>query len=115
MKLLELPKELIAGETFNAGHQNHSVSDIATMVREVVEKEIPKLAPIQIKAVPTNDIRSYHVSSKKIANRLNFRPKRSVEDAVLDLCGAFTSGKLPESLSDDQYINVSTVKRLGLS
>ena len=41
-------------------------------------------------------------------------PKRSVEDAVRDICNAFKEGKLPNSLDDDQYINVKTVQNIGL-
>ena len=40
-------------------------------------------------------MRSYHVSSKKILDVLGWEPKRSIEDAVRDLCVAFREGKLP--------------------
>ena len=33
---------------------------------------------------------------------------------VRDLCRAFKAGKLPNSLDDDQYVNVRTVKKLAL-
>jgi len=114
VKLLELPEKQIAGETFNAGYENFTVSEIAEMVRKVVEQEFPEKAPIRVETTPSNDLRSYHVSSKKIATRLGFVPKRSVEDAVRDLCRAFKAGKLPNSLTDDRYFNVKTVKKLGL-
>jgi nucleoside-diphosphate-sugar epimerase len=112
--LLELPAEKIAGETFNAGYENFTVSEIAEMVRKIVEQEFPDKAPIRVATTPSNDLRSYHVSSKKIAARLGFVPKRSVEDAVRDLCRAFKAGKLPNSLTDDRYFNVKTVKKIGL-
>jgi nucleoside-diphosphate-sugar epimerase len=112
--LLDLPKEMIAGQTFNAGYQNHTVSEIAEMVKKVVEEEMPDKEPISIETTPSDDLRSYHVSSKKIAEHLNFVPKRSVEDAVRDICKAIKEGKLPNSLDDDQYINVNTVKKIGL-
>jgi nucleoside-diphosphate-sugar epimerase len=112
--LLELPAEQIAGEVFNAGYENFTVSEIAEMVRKVVEQEFPEKAPIRVETTPSNDLRSYHVSSKKIAARLGFVPKRSIEDAVRDLCRAFKVGKLPNSLTDDRYFNVKTVKKLGL-
>lgn len=112
--LLKMPAEKIAGETFNAGYENFTVSEIAEMVRKVVEQEFPDKAPIRVETTPSNDLRSYHVSSKKIAARLGFVPKRSVEDAVRDLCRAFKAGKLPNSLTDDRYFNVKTVKKIGL-
>ena len=114
VELLKLPDKKIAGEIYNAGYQNHTVADIAEIVRRVVEREMPEKAPIEVITTPSDDLRSYHVSSKKIAEQLGYRPKRSIEDAVSDLCAAFKMGKLSNSLSDDNYINVKTVKNIGL-
>ncbi len=108
--LLKLPDEQIAGETFNAGYQNHSIMDIATMVRKVVEEEFPEKGEIKIVTTPTNDIRSYHINSDKIAAKLDFRPKRGIEDAVRDLCRAFKAGVLPNSMTDERYYNVKALK-----
>lgn len=106
VQLLETPAVLIAGETFNAGYQNYTINELARMVKAVVEREMPAKAPIKIQTTGTNDPRSYHVSSKKIASRLGYVPQRSVEDAVRDLCFAIEAGKLPNSLSDPRYFNV---------
>ena len=112
VKLLEFPDAQVAGETFNAGYQNHTVAELAEMVRRVVEDEMPQLAPIRITTSPSNDLRSYHVCSKKIAQRLGYVPTRTIEEAIRQLCQAFRAGKLPNSLSDERYVNVKTVKRL---
>ena len=114
VQLLKFPDHMIAGEVFNAAYQNHTVSELAEMVRKVVNQEMPERAPIGIETTPSNDLRSYHVSSRKITEKLGYVPKRSVEDAVRDLCAAFKTGKLPNSLSDDRYYNVKTVKKFGL-
>jgi nucleoside-diphosphate-sugar epimerase len=114
VQLLELPAEKIAGKTFNAGHQNHTVADIAEMVRSVVEKEMPELAPINVKTVPTDDNRSYHITSRKIEEELGFVPTRTVQDTARELCQVFREGKLPNSLEDQRYFNVHTVKAVGL-
>lgn len=108
--LLEVPDEKIAGEVFNAGYQNHAVMEIARIVRRVVLEEFPEKRAIEIVTTPTNDIRSYHINSDKIALRLGFRPKRSIEDAVQDICGAFKAGKLPDSMNDERYFNVKALK-----
>ncbi|EDP63520.1 SDR family oxidoreductase [Thalassobaculum sp.] len=110
--LLGLPGEKIQGETFNAGYQNMSISDIALAVKSVVEEEFPGRPPIDIVTTPTDDIRSYHVNSDKIRNKIGFQPKRTVEDAVRGLCQAFRDGKLPNSLTDDKYFNVKTMQKL---
>jgi nucleoside-diphosphate-sugar epimerase len=108
--LLEIRDDAIAGETFNAGYQNHSIIDIAKIVRDVVQEEFPDKGEIDIVTTPTNDIRSYHINSDKIARKLGFRPKRGIEDAVRDLCRAFKDGKLPNSMTDEQYVNVKALK-----
>jgi nucleoside-diphosphate-sugar epimerase len=112
--LLTIPVDKIAGDTFNAGYQNHSVAEIANIVKKVVEEEMPELSPINIKTEPTDDIRSYHITSRKIAEKLGFVPKRSLEDAVRDLCRAFKEGKLLDSMDDESYFNVKTVKTAEL-
>ncbi len=108
--LLELPDEKIAAETFNAGYQNHSIMEIARIVRRVVQEEFPDKGEIEIVTTPTNDLRSYHINSDKIGARLGFRPKRGIEEAVRDLCRAFKAGLLPDSMSDGRYVNVKVLK-----
>ncbi|MEW5984308.1 MAG: SDR family oxidoreductase [Acidobacteriota bacterium] len=114
VELLDIPDSKVAGEIFNAGYENFTVSELAGQVKRVVEQEFPELAPIPIETTPSDDPRSYHVSSRKIAEKLGWMPKRTIEDAVRDLCRAFRDGKLPNSLADDRYFNVRTVKRINL-
>jgi nucleoside-diphosphate-sugar epimerase len=113
--LLELPGDKIAGETFNAGYQNQSIMDIAKIVKKVVQEEFPEKGDIPIVTTPSNDTRSYRITSDKIAAKLGFKPKRSIEDAVRDLCKAFKEGKLPNSMTDDKYHNVKVLKRTRAS
>ena len=110
--LLTAPDEKISGQTFNAGYQNQSIMDIAKIVRRVVKEEFAELGEIEIVTTPTDDIRSYHINSDKIARVLGFKPKHTIEDAVRDLCKAFKAGKLPNSMTDDLYFNVKRMKVL---
>jgi len=105
---LELPDELIDGKVFNAGYENHTVSEIARMVRDVIGEEV------EIVTTPTDDNRSYHVSSEKIKEELGFIPKHTIEDAVRELKGAFEAGKLPNSMSDIRYYNIKTMQSINL-
>ena len=114
VQMLDYPDDKIAGETFNASNENYTIAKLAEIVKSIVEEEIPEKTPIGIETTPSNDLRSYHVSSKKIARVLGWVPTRTVEDAVRDICLAFRQGKLSNSLDDDQYINVKTVQKLGL-
>src|SRR6516225_6112430 len=108
--LLERPADQIAGKTFNAAYQNHTVAELGEMVRRVVTQQMPEVGEITLETTPTNDLRSYHVSAAKIQRELGWAPKRTVEDAIVDLCDAFKAGKLPNSLTDPRYFNVKTVQ-----
>jgi nucleoside-diphosphate-sugar epimerase len=111
--LLEVPNEKVAGQTFNAGYENHSIMEIAEMVRKVVMEEFPEKGDIEITTTETEDKRSYHINSEKILRVLGFRPKRNIEDAARDLCAAFKAGELPDSFDDDRYFNVKAMKLVG--
>lgn len=113
--LLTVPKEKIAGEIFNAGYDNMSIKNIAAVVKEVVEQEFPAKAPLKVEFTDSNDNRSYHINSDKIKRCLGFSPKRSVEDAVRDLCKAFREGKITDSMSDDRYFNVKRIQALEVA
>ena len=78
----------------------------------MVQQEYPDHPKIEIVTTPSNDLRSYHINSDKIYRVLGFKPKRSVEDAVRDLCEAFKQGQVPDSLSDERYFNVRTMKSI---
>lgn len=110
--LLEVESAKIAGQIFNVGKENLSIRAIADTVKATVEAEFPDRAPIDIVTTPTNDLRSYHVNSDKIARLLGFVPQRGVVDAVRDLCTAFRAGKLPDSMGAERYSNVKTLKAL---
>jgi nucleoside-diphosphate-sugar epimerase len=111
--LLTAPAKKISDETFNVGYQNLSIMDIARTVKNVVEEEMPERGEIPIEVAESDDPRSYHINSEKIARILGFRPRHSIEDAVRDLCRAFRDGRLPDSLDDDRYYNVRTMKGIG--
>ncbi|MDP5169149.1 MAG: SDR family oxidoreductase [Bacteroidia bacterium] len=108
LQLLDLPSEKIAGKIFNAGYENHPVEELASIVREVVGDQV------EIITSPTDDMRSYHVSSEKIKNELGFVPKHTIDDAVKDLKKAFDEGKVPDSLTDPKYFNVKLMQLIEL-
>lgn len=108
--VLEAPKEKIQGEIFNAGYHNHTVLALGQMIQKIVGKK----RPVELTIEPTNDNRSYHVSSEKIAKTLGFLPKFTIEDAVEGLVAAFEQGKLPDSLNQARYFNIKTMKAVNL-
>lgn len=111
---LEFPDQLIASKVYNAGWQNLSVAEIAQIVRDVVSREIRERERIEIVTTPSDDRRSYRISSEKIKRELGFTPKRTVADAVHDLVAAFAAGKIPGSMEDPRYYNIKTMQLIGL-
>ena len=106
--LLDMPAEMIAGEVFNVGYENHTLNELAQIVQETVADEV------LIENMPTNDLRSYHISSEKIKNSLGFYPKHSIHNAVYDLSMAFASGLLPNSMTDSKYYNIKRMQEVNL-
>src|SRR5437016_8343953 len=41
VKILDFPDDLVAGEVFNAGYENHTVSQLAGMAESIVQLEFP--------------------------------------------------------------------------
>ncbi|MCH9627864.1 MAG: ADP-L-glycero-D-manno-heptose-6-epimerase [Chlamydiales bacterium] len=105
--VLEAPEEKVQGAIFNVGYHNHTVRAIGELVAQSVEG-------CELEVVPTDDNRSYHVSSEKIAKELQFVPRRTIEDAVQSLIDAFEEGKLPDSLEDKRYFNIKTMNAVDL-
>ncbi|MBI4218689.1 MAG: NAD-dependent epimerase/dehydratase family protein [Chloroflexi bacterium] len=113
--MLGLPDEPVAGQVFNVGGDNLTVSDIEEVVRTVVQTEMPGHPKVDIVTTPTNDPRSYRINSDKIAKRLGFLPNLTVQDAVVDLVRAFRDGLLPDPMTDIRYFNVKMVQTVKLS
>ena len=67
---------------------------------------------IEIFKTDSDDNRSYHINSDKIKQKLNFSPKFSIENAIVELCNAFKKNLLPNSFDDDFYFNVKRLKRI---
>lgn len=108
IKSLEWPDEAIDGKIFNVGFDNFTVSEIADKVRKVVGEDI------EIVTTPTDDNRSYHVSSAKIKKELGYVAEHSVEEAIHDLVAAFQVGKIPNPMTDNRYYNIKIMQELKL-
>jgi nucleoside-diphosphate-sugar epimerase len=108
LQLLEAPDEAINGKIWNAGYHNLKVRDIADMVRDEIGKEV------DIVVTPSDDNRSYHVSSEKIKRDVGFSATRSVSDAIVDLKQAFDLGNVPDSMTNDRYYNIKRMQALKL-
>jgi nucleoside-diphosphate-sugar epimerase len=108
VQLLDTPDRMIDGKIWNAGYDNLKVREIANMVRSKVGDEV------EIVVTPTDDHRSYHVSSHKIRRELGFVPRHTVEDAIGDLKAAFDRGLVPDAMTDDRYYNIKRMQAYRL-
>ena len=108
VKSLEWSDTDIDGKIYNAGYENHSVNEIAQIVREGVGGDV------SVNVEHTDDLRSYHISSERIQQDLGFEPTRGLDQAVTDLRSAFQSGAVPNALTDDRYYNIKTMQSLKL-
>ena len=107
--LLIASKSKIAGQVFNVGCENHSVMELAKIAKSVVGNHV------KLVVTPSDDNRSYHISSDKIKNELGFQLSYSIEDAIKDLVSAFKEGLLPNPLSNEFYFNIKRMQNIQLS
>jgi nucleoside-diphosphate-sugar epimerase len=98
--LLDHPK--VQG-IYNAGFENISILKIAEMAAKYTG------AKITIK--PSNDPRSYRVSSAKLLST-GFKPRKTVEHAIQELVSAFKSGQITD---EDRYYNLKWMQQKGLA
>lgn len=113
LDVLQAEDATIDGRIWNAGYENHSVMQLGEMVRDIVGAATGRT--IEIDVQPTNDNRSYHVSSEKIRRELGFTPRRTIEDAVRGLVAALQAGKLPNSMEDPVYFNIRLMQKVTLT
>jgi len=112
LKLIKSPTKKIQNQIFNIGHQNMSINKIASLVKKTVEKKMGQ--KIRIIRTKSNDLRSYHINSDKIFKLLGFKPKRNIEQAVVEVYNALKSKKIINSFSNLNYFNVEKLKKLKI-
>jgi nucleoside-diphosphate-sugar epimerase len=106
--LLQQEDKSIDGKIYNAGYENHTVMQLAHIVRNVLGDKL------DIEVLPTDDLRSYHVSAEKLRRELGFQPHHSIEDAVRGLIDAFRTGKLQDPMNNPLYFNIKRMQQVGL-
>jgi nucleoside-diphosphate-sugar epimerase len=106
--LIRAPKEKIAGQIFNAGTENQSVLELAQTVQKVMGEDV------KLVTTPTNDNRSYHISSRKIEQMIGFAPSHTIAEAVEDLRSALEKGLLKNSLDNERYFNIKVMQNINL-
>ena len=85
---------------FNAGFENISIIDIAARLNTQI--------PSEVIVTPSNDPRSYRLSSKKLL-ATGFTPQHGVNDGIQDVIAAYRDGRLRD---EERYYNIKTMKKL---
>lgn len=105
IQMLEVEKEKINGETFNAGFENLRIIDIAERIRKLLSHQ----KEIEIKIEDIYDHRDFIISSEKLINKVGFKPMHSIDNSILDVVNAFKDGKYPDPC-DPKYFNIKKMR-----
>lgn len=108
--LLEAPREKVHGRAFNAGYENRSLTEIAELVKDTLQDP-----GLEIVHEHSDDLRSYHISSRKIAAELGFQPRYTLKDAIGELAEKYRAGAIRDPLTNPAYFNIKTMKELVVS
>jgi len=86
---------------YNAGFEDLSILETAELIAKFVSAEIV--------VTPSNDPRSYRLSSKKLL-ATGFTPKFTVRDGIKEVIAAYQDGRLKD---DGVYYNIRTMKKIA--
>ena len=101
--MIEAPANKVSGEIFNITNGNYRISELALRVQK-------KLTDIGIRCAIEPDynyrnLRSCQASGEKVASKLGFVPKVTVEETVVDLVNKIQGGAFHD-VSDPSFHNI---------
>jgi nucleoside-diphosphate-sugar epimerase len=106
---LHAPTRLASAQVFNIGgnEENYTIGGAAELIRRIVPKAVIKDIPFD------GDRRNYKVRFDKAARDLRFQPTWRLEQGIVQVSDAISSGKIT-SYRDPQYSNVVFLKSNGI-
>ena len=84
--------------------------EVAEKVKFVMQNKLKK-KDIEIRVEESADIRSYMINSDKIKKILGFKFKKTVTNAIEDLCDAFEKKIIKDSFSDE-WSNIKVLTKI---
>ncbi|MCG3175106.1 MAG: GDP-L-fucose synthase [Candidatus Omnitrophica bacterium] len=105
VEFLRYPSDKIHRRAYNVGHGNHTLAELGAIVKEALADPA-----IEIVSIPTDDKRSYHISSERIRRELGYVASRPIGEAVRALAAAFRSGLVKDALDNPLYYNARALK-----
>ena len=106
--ILNADYKKINSQIFNVGFKNQTVNELAKDVVDIIGDDV------KIIKSKSDDNRSYHVSSEKIREILNFETKYTIKDAVSDLKEAFEKKLLNNTFDDEFFFNIKRMNSINL-
>lgn len=107
--LLEAPAEKVDGQVFNVGHANHTMDELAAMVRHMVSYNVD-IEHQQLEG----DKRSYSILSDKIERVIGWKAKRSILSAIGEVRDCLKDGRITNP-DDDKYYTIRKIKNMRLA
>ena len=105
---IDANSEKFNNKIYNVGFENLKILEIANMVKKTLNINIP----IIIKK--TDDIRSYHISSKKVKKEFGFNTQKNITDAIIEINNASINKLIINPLNNSNYYNINRMKELNL-
>ena len=112
--LIEADPDLVGGNTYNISDENISIENIAIKIQDIFKNKYNE--EVVIKKTPSeDDKRSYYLNSDKVKKELKFKLKYSVENAIDEIYQILKTDQFKDSLENDIYYNIRTLKKLRIS
>ena len=112
--LINADDRLVGNKTFNISDENISIEDIAIKIKNILKINYNEEVSIA-KSPSEDDKRSYYLNSDRIKKDLKFKLKYSVDYAIDEIYRSLKSNEFHDSLSNDIYYNIKTLKKLKIS
>ena len=87
---------------YNAGFENISIRNIATIVTALI--------PAEIKTLPSNDPRSYRINSDRLL-ATGFKPRKTIKNAISEIMAKYQNGELKD---EERFYNIKWMRQ-GIS
>lgn len=93
---LELPLDIVGGQIFNVVEENYKIGDLALQFQQMIKKE--KDIDIELDVRPFEVMLNYKADNIKFKKAFNFKPVRTLREAILETWGMLESGHDFENL-----------------
>ncbi len=112
--LINADNRLVGNKTFNISDENISIEDIAIKIKNILKVNYNEEVSI-VKSPSEDDKRSYYLNSDRVKKDLKFKLKYSVDYAIDEIYKSLKSNEFHDSLQNDIYYNIKTLKKLKIS